>query len=216
MTPVQIGTDTTWTTISSFLFHNLALKSDGTLWAWGYNEYKQLGDGTVTNRNYPFKIGNENTWTSVSAGALHSLAVKTDGTLWTWGFNYYGQLGNGTTFDSYVPSQIAGDSWTSITGTGEFYSVAQKADHSLWSWGYNYLGEVGDGTTIERHSPVIIDLATAIKINDGAAYTNSLTTDLTFSVFDKNSIAEMQFSNDNITWTAPEAYATSKLDSFPQ
>ncbi|HLG29265.1 MAG TPA: hypothetical protein VI387_03565, partial [Candidatus Brocadiales bacterium] len=85
----------------------IALKSDGTLWAWGYNYYGQLGDGTNTSKNAPVKIGTDNTWGSiVGVGAYHTIALKSDGTLWAWGDNYYGQLGDGTNTNRNVPVQI--------------------------------------------------------------------------------------------------------------
>ena len=71
------------------------MKADGTLWAWGYNGYGQLGDGTTSQQNSPVQVGTG--FASVAAGDCHTLAVKTDGTLWAWGVNAYGQLGDGTT-----------------------------------------------------------------------------------------------------------------------
>lgn len=62
--------------------HTLAVKSDGSRWAWGYNEYGQLGFGDTTNREYPLRVGTDTDWQAVDAGASHSMAVKSDGTLW--------------------------------------------------------------------------------------------------------------------------------------
>jgi hypothetical protein len=84
--------------------HSLALKSDGSLWAWGYNLYGQVGDGTNTDRQTPVKIMDD--IMAVSAGGWHSLAIKSDGSLWAWGSNLYGQLGDGITEGSLIPIQI--------------------------------------------------------------------------------------------------------------
>src|SRR5690606_10666677 len=92
----QIGTSSNWSKIATGRSHTLALKDDGTLWAWGLNNHRQLGDGTSTNRNLPTQIGADNDWLEISAGEYFSLAIKTDGSLWAWGQNTNGQLGDGT------------------------------------------------------------------------------------------------------------------------
>ncbi|WP_295446330.1 hypothetical protein [uncultured Thiodictyon sp.] len=87
-------------------YHNLGIKSDGSLWAWGYNGYGQLGDGTNTNRWSPVQV-----LTGVGAvatGAHHTLALKTDGTLWASGSNMNGRLGDGTNTDRWRPIPVSG------------------------------------------------------------------------------------------------------------
>ena len=78
--------------------HTVALKADGTLWAWGSNWYGQLGTTGRYNRSDSpgSRIGTDNDWTAVAAGNCHTLALKSDGSLWAWGSNGYGQLGDGT------------------------------------------------------------------------------------------------------------------------
>ena len=130
--------------------HSLAIKSDGTLWAWGYNQCGQLGDGTTIDRPSPIKIM-DNVIYAVS-GSWHSLAIKSDGTLWAWGANQHGQLGDGTTTDRPLPIKIM-DNVIAASGRGE-HSLAIKSDGTLWAWGYNQYGQLGDGTTIDRPSPI--------------------------------------------------------------
>jgi hypothetical protein len=89
-------------------FHSLALKGDGTVWAWGYNRDGQLGDGTTTNRTTPVQVSGLSGVTAIAAGTHHSLALKGDGTVWAWGGNWYGQLGDGTTTNSTTPVQVSG------------------------------------------------------------------------------------------------------------
>jgi len=72
------------------------IKSDSTLWAFGLNDYYQLGDNSNTSRSTPVKIGSDNDWIFVAAGRYNAGAIKADGTLWTWGYNDWGQLGDGT------------------------------------------------------------------------------------------------------------------------
>jgi alpha-tubulin suppressor-like RCC1 family protein len=95
-----------WICTSAGYRHSLAIKSNGTLWAWGLNTYGEIGNGTTINTNIPIQIGTANDWYYVSAHGNHSLAIKNDGTLWAWGYNYNGQLGNGSTLNSTVPIQI--------------------------------------------------------------------------------------------------------------
>ena len=86
-TPEQIGYPYTWKAVSSNAYHTLAIRSDGTLWAWGYNFQGQLGDGSTTNRSAPVQVGSATNWVSISAGYFHSVGIRSDGTLWAWGDN---------------------------------------------------------------------------------------------------------------------------------
>ena len=92
--------------IATGAFHTIALKTDGTLWAWGYNFDGQLGDTTTVDKHTPTRIGTGTTWSAINAGRDHTIALKTDGTLWAWGWNGYGQLGDGTLVDKSTPTQI--------------------------------------------------------------------------------------------------------------
>ena len=74
--------------------HTIAIKSDGTLWAWGDNSSGQLGDGTTIDKSTPTQIGTDSNWASIAAGDFHTIAIKSNGTLWAWGNNLDGQLGD--------------------------------------------------------------------------------------------------------------------------
>jgi alpha-tubulin suppressor-like RCC1 family protein len=109
--PIQIGTLTNWSKVSACIgpqgyAHSLAVKTDGTLWAWGRNDFGQLGDGTTTNKNSPIQIGTGSNWADVAGGHVFSLALKNDGTVWAWGRNESGQFGDGTTVNKSSPVQI--------------------------------------------------------------------------------------------------------------
>jgi alpha-tubulin suppressor-like RCC1 family protein len=86
--------------------HTLAIKRDGSLWAWGLNQYSQLGDGTRTDRLRPVRIMRG--VVAIDGGYSHSVARKANGSLWAWGDNAEGQLGNGTTDSSLRPKRVAG------------------------------------------------------------------------------------------------------------
>ena len=146
--PVRVGTDLNWRAISANGSHSLALKSDGSLWAWGWNGYGQLGDGTTVSRSVPVRVGNDANWAMISIGVRHSLALKSDGSLWAWGDNYYGQLGDGNSGPdekSTTPVRIETGSIFALISAGNSHSLALKPDGSLWAWGDNYYGQLGDG-----------------------------------------------------------------------
>lgn len=146
--PRQIGTSTDWVKISSSLSHSVALKKDGTIWAWGDNGKGQLGDGTRVTPSSPIQIGSSTEWVEISAGYWHSAAIKKDGSLWTWGYNDMGQLGNGKYSDDLTPNQISStNDWRKVSLGGRF-GVAIKKDGTLWAWGVDEYGAVGDSAKL--------------------------------------------------------------------
>jgi hypothetical protein len=124
--------------------YSLALKNDGTVWAWGANTAGQLGNGTTTSSNVPVQVLITGV-TAIAAGAGHALALKNDGSVWAWGWNYWGQLGNGTTNDSPVP--LMTQAYTGITAiaAAQGHSLALKNDGTVWAWGNNFYGECANG-----------------------------------------------------------------------
>ena len=155
--------------------HSLALCSDGTVAAWGYNNYGQLGDATTTNHSLPVAVNTDNgvsalagkTVVAIAAGSYHSLALCSDGALVTWGRNNYGQLGDGTTANRTVPtavsiatdvSALAGKTVVTVSA-GASHSLAFCSDGTAVGWGRNNLGQLGDGTAIDRTLPVVVDSA---------------------------------------------------------
>lgn len=142
--PIQIGDSAnTYTAISAGLNFSLAVKSDGTLWAWGDNHFGQLGigDNNIKTSPAPIQVGSGNGYTAISAGTSHALALKTDHSMWAWGDNSFGQLGDDTTNSSNVPVRIdAGESYGAIAA-GYYYSLAVRLDGSLMAWGNNIQGK---------------------------------------------------------------------------
>lgn len=113
-------------------YYSMALKKDGTLWAWGSNECGQLGDGTNTNHSTPVCVSAENDWRSVFIGDSHTIAVKKDGTLWAWGG---GEIGDGTRISRNIPVWIGNtNDWKTVSAC-TFQTLAIKIDGSLWAWG---------------------------------------------------------------------------------
>lgn len=162
-TPIQISVDTDWQTISAGSSHTLALKTNGTLWGWGWNFAAQVGNGTTVDVLVPTQIAVGSTFKAIGTGAYFSHAIKTDGTLWGWGDNSFGQIGDGTNNFYTTPTQIGtANNWKSIDG-GDSYAIAIKANGTMWSWGANYEGNLGDGTLIDRLNPMQIGTDTNWK-----------------------------------------------------
>ena len=179
-----IGNADTWRSIAAGNYHTLAVRGDGTLWAWGRNDTGQLGLGDTRNRSVPTRIGNATNWESVSAGRAHSTAIRTDGSLWAWGCNCSGKLGDGTTNHRSAPVQIGREtSWRAVsagggTVVGRGHTVAISRDGALWAWGDNSHGQLGNDTTTRRFVPTRIGGATHwVSISSGDNHTVAITRD---------------------------------------
>jgi alpha-tubulin suppressor-like RCC1 family protein len=147
-TLVEVLPKSNWKNISCGNFHTLAIRNDGTLWAWGKNEYGQLGNGTTQNQATPIQIGIDTDWDETNTGYHFSVAKKKNGTLWAWGRNLFGQLGLGDKNNRLIPTKISNAIWKKFT-TGNVHILAIKDDGTLWAWGNSYNGQVGDGSTNE-------------------------------------------------------------------
>ncbi|MDD5537384.1 MAG: two-component regulator propeller domain-containing protein [Candidatus Omnitrophica bacterium] len=161
-TPTQVMGLGKVTAISAGQRYSLVLQDDGIVWAWGENEWGQLGDGTTTNSDVPVQVRNLSDVIAISAGHYHSLALKSDGTVWAWGDNESGELGNGTTVSSNVPVQVSGLDGIVAIAAGEAHSLALKKDGTVWSWGNNENGQAGNGTQNGKDNPAVV---TPVKVN---------------------------------------------------
>jgi alpha-tubulin suppressor-like RCC1 family protein len=149
------GGGTNWKQVSVAFGFMAAVKTDGTLWTWGYNA-GGLGDGTTTGRSSPgTTAGGGTNWKQVEVNGNGNLvAIKSDGTLWTCGYGQFGKLGDGTTTSRSSPGTTAGGgtNWK-LVSCGYAAIGAIKTDGTLWTWGGNGSGQLGDGTTTSRSSP---------------------------------------------------------------
>ena len=133
--PVQtIAGGTNWKQVSTNRANTAAIKTDGTLWTWGYNAGGQLGDNTITTRSSPVQtVAYGTNWKNVSSGYSvggATAAMKTDGTLWTWGYNVYGELGDNTLVRKSSPVQTVafGTNWKQVSSFREQMAAIQYQD----------------------------------------------------------------------------------------
>ncbi len=192
LTISSITTNPCWKMISTGANHTVAIKKDGTLWAWGQNTYGQVGDGTNTHRNTPTQIGTDTNWESISAKGFHTVAIKTNGTLWAWGQNSFGQVGDGTSINRNVPVQVGtATNWSSIS-SGISFTLALKKDSTLWAWGYNILGQLGDGTLINKNTPTQIGTYNKwVNIGTGEFHSAAIKVDGTLWTWGSNSNGQL-------------------------
>ena len=133
--------------IAAGRFHSLALFSDGSLYAWGWNAYGQLGDGKTFDQNTPTLI--DTGFTAIAAGESHSLALKGNA-LYGWGCNEDCQLGDGTVENKLTPTLI--DTGVTAIAGGSYHSLALKGSE-LYGWGRNGIGQLGDGIGENQDRP---------------------------------------------------------------
>jgi alpha-tubulin suppressor-like RCC1 family protein len=155
----------------------LALKADGTVWAWGSNGAGQLGDGTTTDSSFPVRVSGLTNITAIAAGGFHALAMNADGTVWAWGDNSYGQLGNGTYTGSSLPVQLTTGSGVTAIAAGLLHSSVRLQDGTLLAWGENSAGQLGDGSVTQRPMPVTAGAGTVSAIAAGAYHTAAVAAD---------------------------------------
>jgi alpha-tubulin suppressor-like RCC1 family protein len=199
LSPVQVGTATTWKQVSCGLAHTAAVKTDGTLWTWGRNLEGQLGINTLNQQESPVQTSVAGTtWKQVSCGGLHTTAIKTDGTLWAWGYNFYGQIGNGTTALTITPVEVTAGStnWKQVSG-GRFHTAAVKTDGTLWCWGQNAYGHLGDNTSIDKTTPTQVSGGgtTWKQVAGGIRHTVAVKTDGTLYGWGQNSEGQLGLNN---------------------
>jgi alpha-tubulin suppressor-like RCC1 family protein len=158
--PIQtISGGSNWSNVAYGYNHVLAVKTDGTLWGWGRNNYGNLGDNTTISKSSPVQtISGGSNWSQVGAGQYFGVAIKTDETLWVWGSGYHGTMGNNTNgnsakYSSPIQTVAGGSNWKYVSAGG--YSIlAIKTDGTLWGWGGNAYGQLADNTVIPKSSPI--------------------------------------------------------------
>jgi len=197
--PVQIGALTNWSQIGKTNNGQFfcAIKTDGTLWSWGRNQYGQLGLGDVVARSSPVQVGTLSNWAQVSQGQGTTVARKTDGTLWTWGNNGNAQLGNDTavTINKSSPTQVGVLTTWAYVSMGDLSGFAITNSGTLWGWGYNGpYGQLAQNSTSTNNfsNPVQIGALTNwAKVSGGRFAHGAIKTDGTLWRWGRNNAGQI-------------------------
>ncbi|MDD5761565.1 MAG: hypothetical protein PHP88_03550 [bacterium] len=177
--------------------HTVALKGDGTVWAWGGNYSGQLGDNTTTQRTLPVQVTGLSGVAAIAAGSGHTVALKSDNTVWAWGYNGTGQLGDNTSSNRLMPVAVAGLSGVVAVAAGGEHTVALKSDNTMWAWGNNASGQLGDNSVTNRWLPVQVPgLSPVAAVSAGLYHTVALKSDGTVWAWGHNEYGQI---GDNTT-----------------
>ena len=204
-----------WREVAAGDYHTLAIRSDGTLWAWGRNDYGQLGDGTIVNKSIPTQLGIDTNWVTIDAFGYNSMALKTDGSLWAWGWNYNGQNGNGNFGNGaqdLVPTRVGLDNdWIKIAVGG----FGIKSNGTLWGWNVNQDNRLGTDDNLPHYTPFQIGSDTDwVDITNGGNQTLAIKTNHTLWGWGLNKLGSLAIgpADDTVFITVPTQTGNNTAD----
>ena len=199
-TPVTtISGGTNWKSVAGGLDHTAAIKTDGTLWAWGANYGGQIGNNSNGSNIYApvTTFAGGTNWKQVACGEQYTAAIKTDGTLWNWGYNFYGHLGINSETDRSTPvtTRLGGTNWKQVA-VGQYHTAAIKTDGTLWTWGGDITGQLGinESTVFANRSTPVTTLVGGTnwkQVACGRDHTVAIKIDGTLWVWGKNSYGQL-------------------------
>jgi alpha-tubulin suppressor-like RCC1 family protein len=199
--PVQVNFLTDVSSIAVGSSHSMALKADGTYWAWGNNAGGEFGDGSGNNSDVPIQVPIDNL-VALAGGDGFTIALKSDGTVMGWGGNSAGMLGLGFNSVMELPTAIPGISDVTAISAGDSQVLALKSDGTLWAWGSNGDGELGIGSNDHSYVPVQVStLSDVVAIAAGATHSLAAKADGTLWAWGENEIGQLgtgSFTDSNV------------------
>jgi alpha-tubulin suppressor-like RCC1 family protein len=163
------------TAIAASCDASYALLANGTVDAWGYNEYGELGDGTKTERKAPVPVAGLENVVAISAGCDFAMALLKNGTVEAWGYGNYGELGTGNAKEQLTPEPVPGVSGATSIAAGGYFGLALLGNGTIEGWGYNGEGELGDGSKVEDRTPELVPgVSNVAAISTGGYYSLAL------------------------------------------
>jgi alpha-tubulin suppressor-like RCC1 family protein len=206
-TPVQVVGLASVKMLGGRGYHDLAVKSDGTVWAWGANQSGELGIGSsFYDTNRPVQVSGLTNPITITGGGFYSAALMSDGTVRTWGNNSYGQCGDGTTNNHALSIQVPGlSNVVSISG-GWTHVMVIKSDGTAWAWGDNSYGEIGNGTSQSQQlmPTQIVGLSNVVAVSGGDLGSLARLADGTVWTWGYNAYGQLGLGfSDNLAHTLP-------------
>ena len=169
--PTQVGGEVNWQAVSYHANGGAAIKSDGTLWAWGDGAPGGLAQNNLTSYSSPVQVGGNKKWKSLQLGNNTSWALTNDGTMYCWGINPAGQFGSGNVIPQSSPLQIGETGiWSSLQQAGNGDGAAVKKAGGLWKWGANNHGELGMNSRTYYSSPIQLGSGTWKSFGGGTNF----------------------------------------------
>ena len=215
-TPTRVTALAGITAIAAGGGHSAAVSSTGAVWAWGWNAFGQVGDGSRTTRRTPLLLAGISGAVAVSAGGAHTLATTTGGTMYAWGGNDLGQLGDGTTSDRLVPTAIVSPANVVTVAAGAVHSLLLTGELTAWSWGNNLFGQLGDGSLAPSMVPIPItglESGVAAPTFSPAAGTYDQPIEVTISTATPD--ATVYYTTNGDDPTEDDAIASDPFETYP-
>jgi alpha-tubulin suppressor-like RCC1 family protein len=208
LTPVQVVGLSNVVAVAGEEFGGLALRSDGTVWAWGYNANGELGNGTTNESTTPVQVQGLTGVTAIAGGMSFGLARRSDGTVWAWGSDSGRQLGISSWADQSTPVEVlapgGGSPLTGViaiaAGSGQAFAI--RSDGSLVAWGYNGDGEIGNNNAPTDADPTVV-LTGVEAVAGGWSHTLALKQNGTLWAWGSNSDGELGIGSSGGQENAP-------------
>lgn len=191
----QVGESSNWIKVAPSYLFTVALKSNGTIWAWGQNDSNQLGNKSKSDKETsPIQIGDASNWIDIATTTNKTaFAIKEDGTIWAWGLNDSNLIvSDSRVSNTYLPTQVNNDrDWVRIEA-GKNHILAQKKDGTLWSWGESNMGQLGNGEfRAYTHDTQIVSTDTWLDFSAGLAVSFGIKSDGTLWAWGRNNFGQL-------------------------